>query len=458
MSAASVEPVFLNYAEPLVYSFVSTVTRFSGFFYQCYLIPLALAILVLSLDDRKRLKPGRIALSMLAFCAAAALIYFIVSPRIGEFTRIGSFSHVVLLFLIMVYAVCFSPIQPHIRVVVAATVIAEINWAQSICTQVFMPVMSGDLSNILQFLLLAAALTVIVLFRPKSSDRIPRAYWMTMLAIALISVVCLFLIRAVSGRQNMPPMPNIAANLMLPAFFVVNLLIYYLYHVLLKEHRRASEMATMQAKLAQDLEFYQRSDSLSREYHSLRHELKNHFAVMETMLRDKQYDKLEAYFADYAGRTLPKLEEFRCPNPLLTSLINHHIATAAAAGVRLDVIAAVPERVGIADDDLCSLLSNMIDNGVEGCLRAGGELVKATLHTEKNSLFISVANPAADDVLTENPKLLTTKKNPQAHGFGIPIIRRIADKYDGAVSFAAEKGWFTADAMLYMEERPNEDA
>jgi len=448
----SYEPVLFNYAEPLNYSFSSTVGRLSGFFYQCYLIPLILAILVLSLDDEKRLRPGRIALYELIFCGAAAGIYFLLSPRAGAFASIGTYSHVVLLALITAFAVFFSPIPGHSRIVIAATVIAEINWVQSICTQVFMPVMSGDLSNLLQFLLLAAALAVIVIFRPRSSDRIPQAYWLTMLMIALISVLCLFTLRAVSGRQNLPPSTNVVANLMLPAFFVVNLLIYYLYYVLVKEHDRAAKMATMQAKLAQDLDFYRRSEMLSREYHRVRHELKNHFAVMDSLLRDKQYDKLEAYFADYSGHIRPTLGEFRCPNSLLTSLINHHIATAASAQVQLDVIAAVPETLGVADDDLCSLLSNMLDNGVEGCLRAGGTLVKATLHTEKNMLFVSVTNPAEQNALAENPKLLTTKDHPQAHGFGIPIIRRITDRYDGAVHFSENDGWFTADAMLCMKE------
>ena len=54
-------------------------------------------------------------------------------------------------------------------------------------------------------------------------------------------------------------------------------------------------------------------------------------------------------------------------------------------------------------------------------------------------------------MLKENPALRSTKENP-SHGFGIPIIRQIAEKYDGFVSFHVEDGWFTADAMLYMTE------
>ena len=273
-----------------------------------------------------------------------------------------------------------------------------------------------------------------------------------MLVIAALSTACLYTIRVLGGRSlYIVWSGHVATSVVLCAFYLVNLLIYYLYYTLVREHRARASMAAMQAKLAQDLEFYRRSETLTREYHSLRHELKNHIALMDTLLREKRYDELERYFADYAGKITPRLAEFRCPNPLVTSVIAHQMNTALAAGVTLDVIAAVPERLGIADDDLCSLLSNMLDNGVEGCLRAGKSLVKATLHTDKGCLFVTVTNPADEASLRENPDLASTKANPAGHGFGIPILRSIVEKYDGVITFRVEDGWFTADAMLYLE-------
>ena len=50
-----------------------------------------------------------------------------------------------------------------------------------------------------------------------------------------------------------------------------------------------------------------------------------------------------------------------------------------------------------------------------------------------------------------DPTFASTKEHPEAHGFGIPIMRSIVEKYDGAVTLSVSDGWFTADAMLYME-------
>lgn len=439
-------------AEPLVYSLSSTLSRFSGFFYQCYIIPLLLSIVVLTMCDNRRFAPLSVVFKACITCFLAAVIYLIAAPICSDFKAIGAISQLFLLILIVLYAVFFCPISPHVRVVVTAAIIADINWAQSISTQILMPLLPLSISNLVQVLLLVIALTVIVVFRPNNSARIPKAYWISMLLIALISTACLYSIRMLGSNTNYICGSSTALSIVLLAFYLVNLLIYYLYYVLVKQHRIASDMATMQTKLEQDLEFYKRSETLTQEYRSLRHELKNHFTVMESLLQEKKFEQLQQYFKEYSGRVTPQLEEFCCSNPLVSSIIAHQMNTAKAAGVRLDVIAAVPESLPIADADMCSLLSNLLDNSIEGCLRAGESNVRATMHVRNGFLFITVINPAPADILDKNPSLLTTKANASGHGYGIPIIRRIVEKYDGCVTFSMDNGFFTADAMLSLED------
>ena len=439
-------------AEPPVFTIGSALSRFDGFFYQCFLIPLLLALILLALASERRAAArdaariaGTAVLSTVLYCLCAAAVK-------GNFTEIGTVSHFLLLAILILYAAFFCPMPGHAKVVMTAAIVANINFAQSISTQLLMPVLPIHASNAVQFLILAVSLAVIWGFRPRAGEEVPAAYWISMLVIAALSTACLYTIRILGGRSLYIVWSGyLTTSVVLCAFYLVNLLIYYLYFTLVREHRARASMAAMQAKLEQDLEFYRRSETLTEEYHALRHELKNHMSLMESLLREEKYDELREYFAEYAGKITPRLAEFRCPNPLITSVITHQMNAALAAGVTLDVIAAVPETLGIADDDLCSLLSNMLDNSVEGCLRAGKNLVKATLHTDKGCLFVTVTNPADEAALRENPDLHTTKDNAESHGFGIPILRSIAAKYDGIVSFRVEDGWFTADAMLYME-------
>lgn len=43
---------------------------------------------------------------------------------------------------------------------------------------------------------------------------------------------------------------------------------------------------------------------------------------------------------------------------------------------------------------------------------------------------------------------MTTKKDPEGHGYGTSIVRAVAEKYDGAADFSYYDGEFVARVML----------
>ena len=119
-------------------------------------------------------------------CLAASGLYFLMAPQLGGFVAIGTVSHLALTAIIIVYATCLHPMQRHVKIVMTSAIIADINFALSISTQVLMPVLSLNISNLLQLTLLLIELAVVYVFRPSHSERIPTAYWLSMLLIALL--------------------------------------------------------------------------------------------------------------------------------------------------------------------------------------------------------------------------------------------------------------------------------
>ena len=67
---------------------------------------------------------------------------------------------------------------------------------------------------------------------------------------------------------------------------------------------------------------------------------------------------------------------------------------------------------------------------------------------EEKYLFICVVNRVDEDVLNNNPGRETTKTDKDEHGYGIRIIRKIGEHYDGMADFMTEKGEFRASVML----------
>ena len=66
-------------------------------------------------------------------------------------------------------------------------------------------------------------------------------------------------------------------------------------------------------------------------------------------------------------------------------------------------------------------------------------------------LCFNVRNRANIEQLKLNPEFHTTKKDPATHGFGLKMVREIAEKYDGRASFEIEEtGFFSSKIMLLM--------
>lgn len=424
----------------------------SSTYYHSFLLPLLLACIALA----EPVRGGRALLrelgKILAVGAAGSVLFFLKDPFFSSVLAAGVANHVLLMISIAAYAVLFSRLKASTRVVVASAMLTEINWVFAITRLVLFTRIPLEAANLIQLVLLAVTVVLIRRFRPGETERMPAVYWMTMLIISIISVGCLFSLLIMESVEFNHGIQNGSLAVILPCFFTVSLLIYFLYYVLAAEHRKTEFLMAQQIRQARDLDFYDRTRALCEELRSTRHELKNHIAAMDALLSAQRYDELAVYFADFLGSSRTALEDFHCENRLVSAVAGSFIRAARAEGICMEVSAAVPETLPIADSDLCSMLSNLLENAVEGCKNASGDTVRASLHTEKGYLFISVANPAESDVLAENPALQTTKPKPEGHGCGVPLMRRIAARYGGCVSFGMENGWFTADVMLCMEE------
>ena len=107
------------------------------------------------------------------------------------------------------------------------------------------------------------------------------------------------------------------------------------------------------------------------------------------------------------------------------------------------------------DQELQDMLEDMINNIMNNALEAARETPDPRIFfnakTQKNYFILTVQNSSSGNVLEDNPDLKTTKSNPSYHGYGIRLIRQIAEKYNGAADFSATKESFICRVMLTLD-------
>lgn len=180
-----------------------------------------------------------------------------------------------------------------------------------------------------------------------------------------------------------------------------------------------------------------------------RHDLRHHFALLMGFAEEGDLAKLKEYLiqnSENLDRFTPKVY---CGNTVVNLLLSHFEEQAAAWGVALEVNAALPESIPFSDSELCSLLSNGLENAICAAALAHGRerAVSISLQVRQQNLLLSIRNPYEGEITFENG---IPQSSRNGHGFGSRSIISIVNEYSGQVSFSANGGIFLLRIMLPM--------
>lgn len=275
--------------------------------------------------------------------------------------------------------------------------------------------------------------------------------WMQVVISAIIIGLELYadLSKAIVNARNF----NI---LVCVSLWFINLMVYYQFYTIDQGTKKNMELNALRQKAEMEKEKYHATKLSYDELRSIRHEIKNHNFYMKALLDEGKTAEAKEYLDRVSSQETKYLKSFDSGNYAVDVVMNHEMAAAKEQGVVLDTSILVPRKLPFKDEDLCSLLSNLLDNAMEAASQAGvaEPTVNISIIPRQEYLFIRVTNPV-DKTLPEKRRMTleTTKTNhTELHGYGTRIIRRIAESYNGSVKYSMSGGIFTTDVMLEMPE------
>jgi two-component system sensor histidine kinase AgrC len=137
-----------------------------------------------------------------------------------------------------------------------------------------------------------------------------------------------------------------------------------------------------------------------------------------------------------------------CENSAVNALLKYYSTVAESAGVNLKVSSVVPKDLGIAAEDLCVLIGNLLDNAVQAAAAVPEDLRVVDLDLEKEergAFYLSMVNPYAGERTKINGQYRSQKKNG---GIGLKSVMQITEKYHGQTRFRDADGVFYTSVML----------
>lgn len=311
----------------------------------------------------------------------------------------------------------------------------------------------GQLMTPLVILVMTVA--VVWFLRHYAYDRRRFAYHqvvMQLLMVATLSAVVEFV------WVGMSPVPDSLATseklfnvVVCCILWLINLFSYYSFYQLARATYENENLLSIKHKNELELERFQVTSANYDDMQMIRHEIKNHDFYLKGLLKAGRYDQAIEYLERNSTADSALLKKYECGNYTVDVILNHAMTVARKSNVEIVPEVLIPKELPWPEGDICSLLSNLLDNAIEAASKSGQEHPQVTFRMwpRQEYLFIRVTNPVNDSIPEElSLSLKTTKEDQSTHGFGTRVMKRIVEQNNGSIRFSMENHRFITDVML----------
>ena len=234
--------------------------------------------------------------------------------------------------------------------------------------------------------------------------------------------------------------------------------IYYSIYSLIDYRHRITELEVASSVLAIEKEALEIDIKNREELMKIRHDLRNQLSYTNVLLNEGKYEEANKYIQSLIEQKEEYIYSFSCSNLVISGIVNLELTKAKIQNKKVKFKVVVPPKLPFEDSDLLSLITNIVDNSYENFVPVDDkDFINITIVTQQDYLRITSFNSVDNVRLGDKPSLRTTK-NGKAHGYGTKIIKNIARKYEGYVSFTLEDGKFVCDCLLNLNHKGKPNA
>lgn len=219
--------------------------------------------------------------------------------------------------------------------------------------------------------------------------------------------------------------------------------IVFKYITVSVEQRESLIQLDLQAK------HYEELAEKNRDIRRFRHDIKNNLLALNILLSDEKFDEAKKYIAGLNESVKETENRFSTGNYLADAILSHKADELEKDLNKIEFSGSIPSGK-INNNDLCTILTNSIDNAARACRKLSPCSVRIEADENEKGCSFTISNPVEKKIEIKNNTIKTSKKDSQNHGFGIENIKRVADKYRGFVRLDCTDSEFTIKiGLLY---------
>jgi len=288
-----------------------------------------------------------------------------------------------------------------------------------------------------------------------SLNLITDSEWIRFLFFPILTIISLVGFTTVGGGGSAKVALFVSFGLV-----TANFLLFLIIRDIVQRERNMLDIRISEERTKNQMNMYLSMEDSYEEQKTRIHEFKNQLECMKQLLGAKEFEKAEKYVNGICNSWTEEMNYVNTNHAIINAVLNQKFKLAKSKGIAMVLSLNDLSDVFISDEDLVTLLSNLLDNAIEACEKIieGNKIIKFRFLIEGVKITISARNPVKDNIHILNNYPVTTKSNTLEHGIGMRNMEAVIKRYGGEYQYSCNDGYFTYTMIferLIFERHPN---
>lgn len=231
---------------------------------------------------------------------------------------------------------------------------------------------------------------------------------------------------------------------------LITIIVLLINSISQKHYEQTSEL--LEEKMRSQLKYYIMLDEKDTEMKKFRHDFRKHMMCVISMLEEESFSDAENYIRSLTNKFNETVPLYKTGNYIADSILSDKTQECKDKGIIFKFTGVIPEK-NLNPLELCTILSNSMDNAIEACVKVSGvpTQIRMTSDFKNNYWYMKIANTSDSDIEIKNNNVLTTKNDSSNHGFGLQNIKDVVNKHKGEFKIAQIDGEFTLELTMNLK-------
>lgn len=280
----------------------------------------------------------------------------------------------------------------------------------------------------------------------KSKSALSGLSWWYYIAFLIICVVNVCVLAILENKLMQRYTEYALVFLLLLIGFIVQMAFVLVLGASNNWHRKNEELKEHYINLQR--EHYQLLEYKNQEIRKIRHDMRAHLYVMKQYTEQKLWDQLNDYINTIYGKLDSSHSVRSVYNETVDAVLNYYGEKFRDNGCTFRLSGRMPEVCYIDAYDLCTIFSNILSNAFEAVEKVETKWVELSIGFDDENIYISEKNIYNGMYRMDRGKIVTSKKDKQAHGLGLDNIRDSVSKYHGTLNYELLKDEFVLEIIM----------